>query len=189
MGYVVLRAGANITGNGGKRDCELFRGLISLCATRSAGTASNGGRGACACVPHGFVLRWETSCLDPEVLSQSFDFTLNFSGMRPHLSSVGIYTPFHHKVLRLAHAPTDARTHPPPISWLIQTCLMSPLTDPHRVGSTHAHRHSITANQRRPHINPSSKASSRPFPMWMRCPKAFWSYLACAKARLWSIPI
>lgn len=77
--------------------------------------------------------------------------------------------------------PTNTHTHPTPISCLIQTCLMSPLTDPRRVRSTHAHRHSITAKQRRPHINPSTKASSRPFPMWMRCPKVLWCYLAGAK--------
>lgn len=129
------------------------------------------------------MLRNVLLCHDPEVLSQSF-FILSLSGMRPHLSPVTIYTLFHHKVLRV----TQTHTLPRPISCLIQTCLMSPLTDPHRLSSTHAHRHSITGKQRRPHINPSSKASTRPFPMRMRCPKALWCYLASAKARMWSMP-
>lgn len=85
------------------------------------------------------------------------------------------------------HTGTNTHTRPPPISCLIQTCLMSPLTDPHRVRSTHAHRHSITGKQRGQHINPSSKASSRPFPVRMRCPKAVCCYLASAKARMWSM--
>lgn len=129
------------------------------------------------------MLRNVLLCHDPEVLSQSF-FILSLSGMRPHLSPVTIYTLFHHKVLWVK----QTHTHPCPISCLIQTCLMSPLTDPHRLSSTHAHRHSITGKQRRPHINPSSKASTRPFPMRMRCPKALWCYLASAKARMWSMP-
>lgn len=111
-------------------------------------------------------------------------------GMRPHLSPVTIYTLLRHKVLPVTHAHLDIRTHthPSPISCLIQTCLMSPQTDPHRAGSTHAHGHSITWKQHRPRINPSSKASSRPFPMRMRCPKVLRHYLACANTGMWSMP-
>lgn len=136
------------------------------------------------------MLSWEMSSSALILRSCPDDFlSLSpFSGMRPHLSLVTIYTLFHHKVLQVTHTPGQTHTHRPPISCLIQTCLMSPLTDPHRVRSTHAHRHSITGKQLRPHINPSSKASFRPFPMRMRCPEALWCYLPSAKARMWSMP-
>lgn len=129
------------------------------------------------------IMRNVPLCSDPEVLSPFFILAA-FSGDETTSVSVTIYTLFHHKELRVTHAHTGkTHTHPPSTSCLIQTCLMSPLTDPHRVSSTHAHRHSITGKQRRPHINPSSKASSRPFPMRMRCPKACWCYLAPGKGK------
>lgn len=106
---------------------------------------------------------------DLQVLSLSFFYPLPLKGEAVTSVSVTTNTLFHHKV---QHTHTHSDPPAASTSCLIQTCLMSPLTDPHRVGSTHAHRHSITAQQRGPRINPSCKASSRPFPMRMRCPEA-----------------
>ena len=134
----------------------------------------------------GSMLSWEMSCsaLIPRSCPNNF-LSSAFQGW-DHICLRSLFT--RSFTIKYPESHRQTHTHPPPISCLIQTCLMSPLTDPHRVSSTHAHRHSITGKQRGQHINPSSKASSRPFPMRMRCPKALWCYLASAKARMWSMP-
>lgn len=138
-----------------KRSCEVFADLVSLCATRYYQTAmpSNAERRQFTGL-RSFLLQHRT--VSSREMS-SFALILRFGwsfffffypcclwGMRPHLSPVTIYTLFHHKVLQATHAHPDRHTYPTPSSCLIQTGLMSPLTDPHRVSSTHAHRHSIT---------------------------------------------